>query len=669
MEELEIYQEVYKVAKPVVDSLISTIIKPKLEKLGKWLKRNEGKIEVENHFWESKFEEYLLRTYQNTYFINTIVFPNQQIKLRDIYYPVKLVNSRDNRAIVSSEINEAFFQENNRILVSDYAGMGKSTLSKFLTSHIIDKQIGIPIFIELKRLGKENPILTEIYSQLNPIDDNFNQDFIIRLLKRGDFVVILDGFDEVSVANQETVITDIRQFISRASKNNFVMTSRPEAILASFGEFQEFYIKPLEIEESYEIIDKLNILSPVKIAKMLRIDIDKRLDSVRGFLRNPFLVSLLFKSYTYNKDIPSKKSTFYDEVYTAFYKAHDLSKDGYKREKASKLDIQDFRTILRELAFASSKLRIVEYSKQELIESINSAKKRCPDLNFKAIDFFDDLILSVPLIVKDGSKYKWAHKSIQDYFSAEFICFHSQKEEICNKIYSTQNESFLNVLLLLQELEQKLFKKTILLKLLNDFINHYNNSFSDFKMSNLLQFRKIISFGITTCFLKISEEVDLKDNSGKEFDYARELTQKKYQELSSMSFATTLTYGENTFVLFGRNIQRLLTEMLYLNTKYDIFLKELKKPDELFRVKNFPELPNLDEAFKADEDKKNILNNKSNFQSVTDQIYRHICKRRTREDKRRNIPIALDIAKCKKLIDSINQESFQDNSFNVLDGI
>jgi hypothetical protein len=136
-----------------------------------------------------------------------------------------------------------------------------------------------------------------------------------------------------------------------------------------------------------------------------------------------------------------------------------------------------------------------------------------------------------------------------------------------------------------------------------------------------------------------------------------------------MSFATTLTYGENTFVLFGRNIQRLLTEMLYLNTKYDIFLKELKKPDELFRVKNFPELPNLDEAFKADEDKKNILNNKSNFQSVTDQIYRHICKRRTREDKRRNIPIALDIAKCKKLIDSINQESFQDNSFNVLDGI
>jgi hypothetical protein len=75
---------------------------------------------------------------------------------------------------------------------------------------------------------------------------------------------------------------------------------------------------------------------------------------VYEFLGNPFLVSLLYKSYSFNEDIPTKKSSFYEEVYSSLYKYHDLSKEGFKGQKKSNLDILDFRIILRAIAFESA---------------------------------------------------------------------------------------------------------------------------------------------------------------------------------------------------------------------------------------------------------------------------------------------------------------------------
>ena len=88
-------------------------------------------------------------------------------KLKDIFFPVTLINTKGYKRTASNTIDATFIQDNKRILISDYAGMGKSTFSKFLTSHIIQEKIAIPIFIELKRLGKENNLLSEIYGQLN----------------------------------------------------------------------------------------------------------------------------------------------------------------------------------------------------------------------------------------------------------------------------------------------------------------------------------------------------------------------------------------------------------------------------------------------------------------------------------------------------------------------
>lgn len=91
--------------------------------------------------------------------------------------------------------------------------MGKSTLSKFLFLEVVENGHGIPIYIELRRLSKKNPLMSEIITQLRGLNDQFEEFLVIELFKRGDFIFFLDGFDEVSSANRDDVVNDLKNFI------------------------------------------------------------------------------------------------------------------------------------------------------------------------------------------------------------------------------------------------------------------------------------------------------------------------------------------------------------------------------------------------------------------------------------------------------------------------
>lgn len=653
MENLELYKDIYTIAKPFVDPLISTLLKPKLESLSSWLKKQKVENALVDNFFENKFEEYLYRTYQNCFYINTIAFPNEKIQLSEIFYPSTLICTKDYKKYKVDNLNSDFFDSNSKILVSDYAGMGKSTFSRYLVNRCITENLGVPIFIELRQINKENTILEELFNQLNPIEKDLDKDFILKIITRGDFIIILDGFDEIPIKNQEFVIKEVRKFISKASKNKFVITSRPEAALSSFGDFQNFFIEPLSKKDSFAIIDKYDNLSQIKVADNLKKDIDDRISQIDEFLTNPFLVSLLYKSYTYNRDIPSKRVTFYDEVYTALFKAHDLSKDGYKRQKVSKLDIQDFRVILRDLAFNTAKKRLVEYNEQELISYINQSKENISGISFKTSDFLEDLLLTVPIVVRDGNKIKWAHKSIQDYFAAEFICYHPKKEQILNKIFSSQNEAFLNILILVQELDTKTFRKTILFKLLKSYLNHYSKVYKKFELKDHVHARKVMTYGLELCFLQTSEE--------KEHIDARKIVWNKFPKLKGVKFFSNLLINSNFFTLYYFDFNKQLTELLYSvqpNLYYNPFRVERNHNSIIIKKINIPE--------RLTDTVANNLNSIENFKSVNAKIYNCLD---TRWRRKRNQVLILDIEKCREEINLIKAEIDKDKEVDILDGI
>src|SRR5699024_9931633 len=273
-----------ELSKPVIDPIINSLIKPHIDRLNKWVSRRDKNQKVEDNFWESKFTKYLEQLYKDSLFVTTLVFPNSQTKLKDLYVPLTLLqaNTYDRHRIKNFDYK--LFEQYSKIIISDFAGMGKSTILKWITVCIIEQNKSIPILIELRKIDSQNSIVDEILNQINPIDNSFDKDLVYELLELGFFTILLDGFDEIPYDVQDKITVQLSDFIKKTSNNNFIITSRPESALSTFADFQMFYIQPLIEKEAYQLIEKLDKLSKVKLGKNLIDEIKERNTQVREFL-------------------------------------------------------------------------------------------------------------------------------------------------------------------------------------------------------------------------------------------------------------------------------------------------------------------------------------------------------------------------------------------------
>ncbi|WP_179008409.1 hypothetical protein [Winogradskyella forsetii] len=134
-------KDIAAIAKPFVEPLVQTLIKPKLEALSVWLKKRKNENDLVDHYFENKFTEYLNRSYQNFLNINILVLPNQQINIEDIYFPLTIYSTRDRKTAKINKVNFDFLRSYERLLISDTAGMGKSTLMKWIGLSLIKVEI------------------------------------------------------------------------------------------------------------------------------------------------------------------------------------------------------------------------------------------------------------------------------------------------------------------------------------------------------------------------------------------------------------------------------------------------------------------------------------------------------------------------------------------------
>lgn len=546
-------------AKPLID----TILKPKLKSLENWLKERRTDNEVYDYYtYETKFQEYILRTIEKCSIINTLIFPNQQIKIEDIYQPLTLIdnNFSAHEKIKIESFPQELFVKYQKVLITDSAGMGKSTLSRYICLKTIQENQGIPVFIELRKITRKNTILQEIHKQLNPIDKVFDTDFIIKLLKAGEFLVIFDGFDEIINEEREIVTHDIREFVSKCSENNFLLTSRPEGTLTAFGDFKITNIQGLLKTEAYELFQKYDKIGNTNLSNSLIKEIRGVNNQVAEFLVNPFLVSLLYKTYSFKRDIPSRKSTFYNEVYTALYQDHDLSKDCYKRDKVSKLDIQDFRLVLREFSDYTAKKGEIEYDRPKATQYISICKKRLPFLEFKESSFIEDLLTTVPIFTTEGNNIKWAHKSFQDYFAAEYITYHPKKNLIINHLIDKDVRKYQNIIDLIIELDPNLIRQYVLPNILRDLIKHFDGTY---KLDNVkeedLAIRRMITFDTKFWINKVvikgayenKQEMD-------EFERTQEYIKSRYGN----KYESATKYNEEYLVAYSTTNRAIFLQLI-----------------------------------------------------------------------------------------------------------
>ncbi|PEQ27060.1 hypothetical protein CN471_31175 [Bacillus thuringiensis] len=459
-----------------VKHVLNTWLKPKLEE-SKQKRGIDRKLET---FAFEVFSDYLNRTYEAQNNINVIALGLQQIKVKQIYVPLTIYSEEKREEICINEYKEDFSERYKKVVVVDTAGMGKSTLMKTMFISAIEQNKGIPVFIELRNLTKEKDIIDVIVENISTLKETHDKDFLMEVIHRGDFIFFLDGYDEIPFQYKQDVTRQLKRFISLAGNNIFYLTSRPDESLASFGEFQQYEIRDLKIEEAYKLIKKYDDVIQLNLYKSIIKQIDdnitqQRFSELESFLGNPLLVSFLYLTFKHKKDIPALKIEFYRKVYDALFESHDLSKDSYKRDKYSGLSSGSMQKILTKLGFLCLRENVNDYDKNKILKLIGQAKNSpyFKDIHEELI--FKDLLETVPLLTIEGLSFKWAHKSFMEYFAAYFIDNQENREEILNNIYNSSNFSiYLNMLDFYYDIDRNLFDKVFVYPIIKKFLEYIN---------------------------------------------------------------------------------------------------------------------------------------------------------------------------------------------------
>ncbi|MEN8619546.1 NACHT domain-containing protein [Shewanella baltica] len=444
-------------------SLIQALLSPKIEKVKSWADEQELKGQLDPDKLSKTMDEYLKKLALRVSEITSIAFPLLKLNIFEAYEPLVLAKIHHSNLFDENivELPSLIVGDVKPCLIIDSAGMGKSTFSKFIVASLLFKSQRIPIFFELRKINKEQDLIENLAMELDFPGKKFDRTLFYRLLQLGKFYVIIDGFDEVPLDYQESLSNQINELSLKGGDNIILLTSRPQDNLPDIVKAETLRFKPFSESQAISLLKRYDEISGLNIG----IDLTSQIGNVPNkFIESPLLVSLLYRTFGVNKSIAEKICTFYEEIYHALYKGHDLiNKNGYGREKKSKLDFEDFRKLVRAMCYYMMLNRKTSFeSWSDATKYIEKAATICSIAPSSASNFLDDLLISVPLMHREGSEIKFFHKTLLEYFSAEYILFDKSSRELLDKLFNSKlSMSFEKTFEFLFELNSSLFDSVI----------------------------------------------------------------------------------------------------------------------------------------------------------------------------------------------------------------
>ncbi|GAA0402900.1 NACHT domain-containing protein [Massilia aurea] len=571
------------------------------------------------------FDKYLNEIESKHKYFSSQVFSNEGQLLENYYIPLTLQkssSSNSNGTIVVDDYPIDLLSAYKDVLIVDTAGMGKSTLLKFIFLRSLRIRDSIPIFVELRKLSKEKPIRTFILEELKLTPDDVNKKLLAQCLDEGIFTFFLDGFDEIPDDDKKYVSTQIVNLKNDSGGSRFILSSREEQSLAYLNEFHRFNIKPLSKDEAFDLIRKISPDPSIATSLIEKIASQSK-DSLSEFLTNPLLVSLLVKSFLHSPILPVRLSEFYRQVFDALFQTHDAKKElgGFSRIKRSSLDLDRFHKALRALGVLSYQANKLEYSVDELLAQIEDVKILTSDDSYSASNFRHDLLHAVPLFVQEGSSSRWAHRSLQEYFAAAYICIDAKEDQsaLLKQLYDAGVSKNANLLRLCADIDSKTFKHVIVKHYLASRLKRIERGFPISKFPEIdqksLEIRRSILYETPPSLIVLPRSMPA--------DKARSYVKKNLPGVNisnayiGFNSSSEIAIGDNNaryFINIVGNKYESLDDIIQIYYQENIRRIQPIKTMRL-NMRNFP----FNSLLKFDDDPHNFINSKDNF-TVTTQI-------------------------------------------------
>lgn len=396
----------------------------------KYVGRKGRKINQSEEIIKTDLHDHINNTFIKCTKVKTILNSNAPAETLSIYVDQSFSYNDNN--IDQYELVETI-KKGGAFVVTGTGGGGKSMFMRYLWLSFFENPNGkIPFFLELRNLNRltHQGLEDFIYHSIIKSGSRISQTNFTEALRSGEFVLFLDGFDEVNFDRRDTIQDMIIELQEQNPKITIVVTSRPDERFSGWTQFHIVNVLPLNKKQSIELIERAPYEAELR-EKFLK-KIDELYRDHQDFLSNPLLAYMMLVTFSFNPDIPNKMFLFYEQAFEALYHRHDLTKN-YKRKFYSNIEKQEFIKLISFFCLKTYYDESYEFTYESIIEAINEVK-RIESCDVEAECFLRDLIESVCIIKIEGLIYTFTHRSFQEYFSANCIARVAIRE--IDKIFS-----------------------------------------------------------------------------------------------------------------------------------------------------------------------------------------------------------------------------------------
>lgn len=315
-------------------------------------------------------------------------------------------------------------------------GAGKSTFLKKLGLEALRspnsqyKHSKIPILVELRRFRKEEFSLEEqIRKEL--ISCGFPSEiegFMRKGLKGGEFLLLLDGLDEVPEERLDQLIENVIDFVSLYPKNHYVTSCRMAFYRNQFKEFTDVELtefNDLQIkrfaENWFSSIDDINANVSGKFFTRLS-DPDHK--SSRELAGNPLLLTYLCWTFDRTQGLPNNRATLYSKALNILLEEWAAEKRVHNEEIYSGLHADIELDMLGVIAHEGIRQDRCFFRHGDLLKQIkkfletvlNAPRQMDPGTVLEAIEIQQGIFVR-----RAEDYYSFSHLTIQEYLCARHI--------------------------------------------------------------------------------------------------------------------------------------------------------------------------------------------------------------------------------------------------------
>lgn len=371
------------------------------------------------------FSTYLQKRYDQLSLMKTLLYRNEPVRLNECYVrnSVTLLDNNGDQNIIEDNRFVDFILSKKRVIVSGSAGLGKSVLCKSIFLEMVNRAVGIyPIFIELRDFNNHYnySLLEYICLELSDVKNKINTTSLEGLIKSGNLLLILDGFDELDFEIRNRYSREILDLSKKYKNINLLISTRPDETFKSWGQFYEVNINELDKKKAIELVSKLRYNDVVKRQFMKKID-EELYDTHKSFIGNPLLLTMMLMTFQEFAEIPKKVYLFYEQAFQTLFLKHDSLKDLYIRKSRSGMDILGFKKVFSYFCIHTHLKKEISFSEELANEILTSALKNLGMTTIKSTDVLSDLMSNLCLLHRDGTSITFSHRSFQEYFSALYL--------------------------------------------------------------------------------------------------------------------------------------------------------------------------------------------------------------------------------------------------------